>query len=149
MDVFNHNWAQQMQTNPIANFILNNYDLEDEVEKEDDDLSYTIWKQVKKKRKSGGRGRGRKRGRDLEYTVGVRKDIKKRWSEKNYKNLEKYRIFEDTPNKEREYNKWYLKRKSIEITPGKTIYTPVKSENHYWANSRPNSLYNLHYASIR
>ena len=144
MDVFNHNWTEKMKTNPVANFILNNYDLEDEVTKDPGFIRYNLWRQrlVKTDRKN-------KRNQYIYDTEYDKENVGVFYSKKEHKKLRKFPRLDKTKPRDRKYDTWYVKSKGRNVVKPSDIILPNYSENHYWANSRPNSLYNLHYPSIR
>ena len=139
MDVFKQNWGNRMQLDPVANRILNNYELETEHDHFEGRIKYKLWKKYEKTNERTGKTK-----RKIKTW---RKDVVD--TEENRNKIVGYTAFEDVDSKDRELDTWYIKRDSIrEIDPYDT-YTTYYSQKHYWANTRPQSLYNLHYASIR
>ena len=144
MDVFKYNWTEQMKTNPVANKVLNNYDVEDDVVKDPGFIRYSLWKKYKKKTDQKN-----SRGKFKYETKFKRKNVDKLYSTKRFLKTEKYPSFESVLRKHKQFDQWYLKRRSFKFSEPHYVYIPQSSEDHYWANTRPQSLYNLRYASIR
>ena len=133
MDVFNHNWTEKMKDSPLVNKLLNNYPVHDD------------------------------RGL-IEYTVIQKiKDPKYR---NRFKTSQKHRVYPWSQRERRRFN-FYTDRyghppwwPGIEhADQGKTYLVDDLTLNYrepgyyvdpkYHSNTRPHSLYNLHYSSLR
>ena len=131
MDVFNQNWTNRMKTEPFVNQILNDFYLSTEIEP-----GRIKWRTIKK----------------------VKDPTKKNGVSYKYKNYNNILTNERFTKAKREDLRWpgsmkavfdkqYIISRSVKVKPEikRLWYTP----QHMWANTRPQSLYNLNYATLR
>ena len=141
MDIFQQNWTEKMKNQPFVNKVLNNHlvDIE-EVPQDHGRIKYRLIKKyIVKSKDTPARDK-------IKYR---RKTIDTDYTERRATRLKKYPVLKPTdksPNNE----KWHILQKSIRIrkpAPGHNIYH--HSDISLWANTRPQSLYNLNYATLR
>ena len=132
MDIFNHNWTERMKNDPFITKKLNNYPIRD-------DLSYRIAKKVI----------SLKRGELFKVKYGTE------YVPYNPRNVD---IYKGNIKPERQAKReWFvgnINRRDMKldeeyILPGSAIHHKITKTESYHANTRPQSLYNLRYATLR
>lgn len=132
-DVFNQDWTNRMKNEVFTNKLLNNWPTEHPV-----GFMNIVFK--KKQRRKSRHGKYTYIVRDTVYTGNYDQSVGNSWWRLNHA----YGIW---PGKNRAVpNRKYASYQDIDvIRPGSDV-DPVQE---YWSNTRPNSLYNLRYASQR
>ena len=129
MDVFKHNWNQRIKTEPWVNATLNS----ERVKPKPRNLDY--WRPIKAS--NNWWSASRKFRKSKVFTDRRGKEHKYGLHRVNYKNYQKIKKNVDTKNPSN--------LKEIKIN-----YWPQPEHNpDMWENTRPQSLYNLHYAALR
>ena len=138
MDVFKQNWNERIKSDPFVNKILNNYVIETRREFTPGSIKYRAIRKIKPKR-------GSKRPYSIRF-----KDFDEEYTQENLDNLREFRKYFSYPGKGRaKMDKIYYKPRSAKITPDHLDITHFRTKNELLANTRPQSLYNLNYASLR
>lgn len=140
MDVFQQNWTERMKNDPWANNFLNNYHLWTEKESHDGGIKYRAVKKVENPNRNSKKGK---------YIIKT-KGYKSKYTKQNFQKIKHFQDYFPFPGfDEAKVDKWYYYPKSARIKKPLDIITHYRTPEEPWSNTRPQSLYNLNYASLR
>ena len=132
MDVFNQNWTQRMKADPFVNQTLNN--LSTRPIRIGIDVERHYWDNKTKQWKK----------QEMQYPYNQQSiRLIKRWKQIP----DDHPMDKPPPQRLRKSDNFFTRKPAI-VRSSKTHSEEYKDDRLY-PNSRPNSLYNLHYASLR